>query len=389
MTPAARLSAAIAILDRFLAGEAAEKALTNWARGARYAGSGDRAAVRDVVFQAIRRLRSQAALGGAMTGRGLVLGGLRADGVDPDTLFTGQGHAPAPLAGDERAGGRQPEGAEALDCPDWLEGELRASLGEGFEPAMRALQHRAPVHLRANLLKADRAAVAARLAGEGVETRPHPLSPTALEVTEGARRLQASATLAEGWAELQDAASQAVTDTLPLKPGMKVLDYCAGGGGKTLALAGRAGGLGLRFYAHDANPARMRDLPARAARAGAEVTILDDPAAAGPYDLVLCDVPCSGSGAWRRAPEGKWRLDRAGLDRLLATQAEILDLAAGLVRENGVLAYATCSLLRCEDQEQAEQFSLRNPGWEVRMILDIRALQEGDGFFIAHLTRAV
>ena len=389
MIPAARLSAAIAILDRFLAGEAAEKALTNWARGARYAGSGDRAAVRDVVFQAIRRLRSQAALGGAMTGRGLVLGGLRADGVDPDTLFTGAGHAPAPLTAGERAGGRQPEGAEALDCPDWLEGELRASLGEGFEPAMRALQHRAPVHLRANLLKADRAAVAARLAGEGIETRPHPLSPTALEVTEGARRLQASATLAEGWAELQDAASQAVTDTLPLSAGMKVLDYCAGGGGKTLALAGRAGGLGLRFYAHDANPARMRDLPARAARAGAQVTILDDPVAAGPYDLVLCDVPCSGSGAWRRAPEGKWRLDRAGLDRLLATQAEILDLAAGLVRENGVLAYATCSLLRCEDQEQAEQFSLRNPGWEVRMILDIHTLQEGDGFFIAHLTRAM
>ncbi|MDH3264635.1 MAG: RsmB/NOP family class I SAM-dependent RNA methyltransferase, partial [Paracoccaceae bacterium] len=332
MTPAARLAAAIALLDRVLAGEPAEKALTTWARASRFAGSGDRAAIRDHVFDALRCLRSHAALGGAMTGRGLILGGVRASGGDPDTLFTGEGYAPPPLSADERGAGREPAGNEALDCPDWLAPALEASLGAEFAPVMRALRERAPLHLRVNLRKASRDEAAERLAAEGVATRPHPLSPTALEVTEGARRLQTTRAHAEGWVEPQDAASQAVADTLPLAAGACVLDYCAGGGGKTLAMAGRAE---ARFLAWDAAPERMRDLPARAARAGVDVEVLAEPADAAPYDLVLCDAPCSGSGAWRRSPEGKWRLDAAMLDRLRETQASILEAAAALVAPGG------------------------------------------------------
>lgn len=385
MTPAARLSAAIALIDRFLAGEAAEKALTSWARASRYAGAGDRAAVRDLVFSALRRLRSQAALGGAMTGRGVVLGGLRAAGEDVEALFTGEGHAPAPLSDAERQAGRVPSGAEALDCPDWLEPALRESLGADFEPVLAALRERAPVQLRVNLRKASRAAAQARLAEEGVACRPHPLSETALEVVEGARRVQSSGAYAEGWVEPQDAASQAVADSLPVSEGAKVLDYCAGGGGKTLALAGRAE---ARFLAHDAAPHRMRDLPARAARAGVEVRLIDDPGAEAPYDLVLCDAPCSGSGAWRRAPEGKWRLDAAALGRLVATQAEILDRAAPLVARGGMLAYATCSLLAAENDAQIAAFLSRHGGaWRLAGSRGLTPLDGGDGFYVAHLTR--
>ena len=383
MTPAARLAAAIALLDRVLAGEPAEKALTSWARASRFAGSRDRAAVRDHVFDALRCLRSHAALGGAMTGRGLILGGLRERGEDPDAYFTGEGYAPPPLSPAERGAGRAPGDNEALDCPDWLAPALEASLGPDFAPVMLALRERASLHLRVNLRKANRAAAADRLAAEGVATRPHPLSPTALEVTEGARRLQATAAYAEGWVEPQDAASQAVADTLPIAPGARVLDYCAGGGGKTLAMAGRAE---ARFFAWDAAPERMRDLPARAGRAGVEVEVLADPGAAAPYDLVLCDAPCSGSGAWRRSPEAKWRLDAAGLERLCATQAAILDAAAALVAPGGIVGYATCSLLDAENGDQVSAFLARHPDWRLLLQRRLTPLDGGDGFYVAHLT---
>jgi 16S rRNA (cytosine967-C5)-methyltransferase len=384
MTPAARHAAAIEILDRFLAGAAAEQALTTWARGSRFAGSKDRAAVRDLVFDALRCLRSHAALGGAMTGRGLVLGGLRDRGGDASAVFTGEGYAPAPLTPVELAGGSNPQGNEALDCPDWLAGPLSASLGAAFEPVMRLMRSRAPVHLRVNLAATTREAAAARLAAERVETRPHPLSPAALEVVAGARGVQGSDAFASGLVELQDAASQAVADALPLSPRSRVLDLCAGGGGKTLALAGRAA---ARFHAFDANPARMRDLPARATRAGATVTVIDDPAKAAPFDLVLVDAPCSGSGAWRRSPEGKWRLDLARLEGLCATQAEILDAAAPLVAPGGELAYATCSLLEAENGAQVRGFLGRHPGWRQVTQRSITPLEGGDGFFLARLTR--
>ncbi len=384
MTPPARLSAAIAILDRVLAGEAAEKALTSWARSSRYAGSSDRAAVRDLVFDALRCLRSHAALGGVMTGRGLILGGVRARGEDAVVLFTGDGHAPAALTVAEMTSGHQPADLEALNCPDWIAPQLRASLGPDFAPVMTLFHRRAPVFLRVNLTKAGRDAAGARLGDDGIETRPHPLSQTALEVTGGARRVQGSAAFADGWVELQDAASQAVIDALPLTPDMKVLDYCAGGGGKTLAMAGR---VKARYFAYDIAPARMRDLGPRADRAGAGVTVLDSPDAGAPYNVVLCDVPCSGSGAWRRAPDSKWRLDQDRLSELCRLQAQILDAAAALVAPGGILAYATCSLLDAENAAQITQFCSRNPGWQANMSRSLSPLDGGDGFFTAHLTR--
>lgn len=382
MTPAARLSAAILVLDQILAGANAEQALTNWGRASRFAGSGDRAALRDLVFQALRCRRSYAALGGAATGRGLILGSLRAEGVDPAQFFTGDGHAPAPL-GDEP--GRTPEGFEALDCPDWLAPQLQASLGGDFAPVMQALRHRAPVFLRVNLARLTRGQAQTRLAQEGIATIFNSLANSALEVTENARKIQNSTAYAEGLVELQDAASQAVVAALPLRPGLRVLDHCAGGGGKTLAMAAQGG---LTLFAHDAAPGRMRDLPARAQRAGAKVALTDNPEKTGPYDLILTDVPCSGSGSWRRDPQGKWALDAARLADLLATQAQILDRVAPMVAAGGHLAYATCSLLQAENDGQIAAFHARHPGWRQTTRLRLTPLDGADGFFLAVLTRA-
>lgn len=384
MTPAARLSAAIGILDRVLAGAPAEQALTNWGRASRFAGSGDRHAVRDLVFDAIRCRRSFAALGGAETGRGLILGGLRAAGVSPDGLFTGEGHAPAPVTVAEQP--QAPAELAALDCPDWLAPALQRSLGADFAAVMQALRHRAPVFLRVNTARLSRDEAMARLAAEGIGTRPHPLAQTALEVTENARKIQNAPSYLEGLVELQDAASQAVVAALPLRAGQRVLDYCAGGGGKTLAMAARAD---LRLSAHDAAPQRMADLPARAARAGVRVTLLAgaDVSRHAPYDLVLADVPCSGSGSWRRAPEAKWALTPARLHELCTLQACILDTIAPLVAPGGHLAYATCSLLEPENQVQIAAFRRRHTGWNQVAERRFTPLDGGDGFYLAVLAR--
>ncbi|UWQ43193.1 RsmB/NOP family class I SAM-dependent RNA methyltransferase [Leisingera aquaemixtae] len=387
MTPAARLQAAIEILDQVLAGEPAEKALTSWGRRSRFAGSKDRAAVRDHVFTALRCLRSHAALGGARSGRGLILGALRDAGQDPDEVFTGQGHAPAPLTGAERQLPPPPEGAEALDIPDWLWPAFSASLGAEAEAAAQVLRRRAPVHLRVNTARGTLEQAQEALTAEGIATRPHPAAATALEVTEGARKLRTAKAYADGLVELQDAASQAVVEQLPLADGMSVLDYCAGGGGKSLAMAARAR---IRLHAHDADPKRMKDLPERAARAAASVTLLSsaEVARTGPFDLVLCDVPCSGSGSWRRAPEGKWRLTPEGLRALQETQSEILRTAAGLTAPGGTLAYATCSMLQAENTQQVQTFIGESPEWSLAAEQSWQVQDGTDGFYVAVLTRA-
>lgn len=381
MTPAARAAAAIDILDRWLAGMPAEQALTNWGRASRFAGSGDRAAVRDMVFQAIRCRDSLAHRGGGLTGRGLVLGLLRDAGTEPGTVFTGQGHAPAPMSDVEAVDPGPATGLAALDFPDWLVPPLQASLGDAFAPVMQALRHRAPVFLRVNTARIAPEAAMQALSDAGIETRPHPLAATALQVVSGDRKVAASAPFLDGLVELQDAASQAVVMALPLNPGDRVLDYCAGGGGKALALAAR----GARVTAWDANPARMRDLPARAARAGAAITVATAPK--GQFDLVLADAPCSGSGAWRRQPEAKWALTPERLAALVQTQAEVMDAAAAHVRPGGQFAYATCSLLAEENAAQASAFAGRHPAFQPVAQRVLTPLDGGDGFFLAIFRR--
>ena len=380
MTPAARFQAAAEILDQFLGGMPAEQCLTRWARNSRYAGSKDRAAIRDIVYDALRCKRSYAHLGGAETGRGLVLGALRSRGADPTQYFTGEGHAPSALTPLEATytPAPMPE-LVALDCPDWLASDMKTSLGTDLAPVLESLRQRAPVFLRVNLARISREHAIAQLAQDGIGALPHLLAPTALEVIDNPRAIQRSRPYLDGLVELQDAASQAVISELPDVQNLSVLDYCAGGGGKALALAA----LGAKVTAHDANPARMQDLPNRAARAGAKIALSEQPE--GKFDLVLTDVPCSGSGSWRRSPAGKWSLTRNALDQLHLVQTQILDNARMHTRPDGWLAYITCSMLNSENQLQIANFLDRAPEFELVKECQLTPLEGGDGFYLALL----
>ena len=385
MTPCARVAAAIEILDTYLAGAPAEQALTGWARGHRFAGSKDRAAIRDHVFDALRRLRSSAVLGGGNTGRAIMIGLLRGQGIDPDTLLTGDGHAPSILTDNERQVSADPTRAERLDCPDWLLPLFDQSLGEQAEQELEALRHRAPVFLRVNIARTTVADAQTALAAEGIVTQPHPLASTALKVIENPRKINGSQTYLNGIVELQDAASQAVVEALEIAPGMRVLDYCAGGGGKSLAMAA----LGAKVVAHDIAPARMKDLPARAERAGCHIQIAhpDRLADFGQFDLVFADAPCSGSGSWRRAPQGKWLLTPERFEELLAVQKEVLSQLPALCAPNGAISYATCSVLTSENRAQVDEFLAKNPEFSCGNEHSFSTLDGGDGFYLARLKR--
>jgi 16S rRNA (cytosine967-C5)-methyltransferase len=386
MTPAARVQSAIEILDEVLAGAPTEQALIRWARQNRFAGSKDRAAVRDHVFQAVRCKRSFAVLGGAETGRGLMIGQMREIGGDLSEIFSGTKYGPDALTEDERAEfGKLDQSQDAIkvDLPDWLWEQFEESLNDKAFEAAQSLRHRSKVFLRANIRKASQQQALAALANEGIEAIPHWLSKTALEVTANPNRINQSSTFKEGLVELQDAASQAVCDFLSLPKSGQILDFCSGGGGKALAMAAATN---ARIVAHDADPRRMSDLPNRSKRAGVSIEIQEKIAKGSQFDLVLCDVPCSGSGSWRRAPDGKWLLTQEKLDGLLKVQAKILADCAELVVPGGELAYATCSVLKDENRVQINTFLKSNSNW--RMVEDRQFLPQdgGDGFYVARLT---
>lgn len=382
MTPNARISAAIDILDLVLGGMPAEAALLRWSRSSRFAGSGDRNAVRDLVFDGMRRLRSRAALGGSLSGRGVMLGMCRETGADPVNVFTGEGHAPPPLTAAELAAGQVPEGLEALDLPDGVWPLWQQSLGHRAEDVARAMQDRAPVWLRVNALKSDPQKAIVALQAEGITCQPHPELPAALMVTDGARKIAASTAYRDGLIELQDLSPQLACAALPAAK--RALDYCAGGGGKALALA--ASGVGS-VVAHDASAARMTDLTQRAHRAGARIQIAAPGSVKGSFDLVLVDVPCSGSGTWRRTPDAKWRFSMPAFHNLLQTQKDILDEVVPHVAPKGHLAYMTCSVLTPENGDQIAAFLTRHPDFEQDFQRSFLPPEASDGFFMAVLRR--
>ena len=389
MTPAARYAAAITVLDDFLAGAPAEKLLSNWARGNRYAGSKDRAAVRDIVFDCLRCLRSYQGRAGFCGGRALAVGHILSQDQDPATFFTGEGYAPPVLKQDEIdaiARNAPLSEAEKLDLPDWLLPVVQTGLGKDHKAYCTALQHRAPVDLRVNLCKSTPQSAQASLVGDGVVCGPVQGVATALRVCENPRRVAQSAAYLGGLVELQDAASQAVVAELPLQNAKTILDYCAGGGGKTLAMAALAPK--AQITAHDASPARLAPLAVRAKRAGARVKLLkQSPKASDLFDLVLLDVPCSGSGSWRRNPEGKWRFGKADLAKLIQLQAGILEKTAAYVAQKGHLAYVTCSVFNAENQDQIAAFCEKNPQWHLKSQHNFAVNDIGDGFFLAILSR--
>jgi len=351
MTPGARIAASIEVLDAVLVGAPAEKTLTNWGRNNRFAGSKDRAAIRDLVFQAIRCRRTSGAWPVAHSARAWAIGSLHANDEDPVEVFTGAGHAPEELTADETI---RPELSEldVWDLQDWTIQNLIEFYGDhqAWEIA-QVLRHRAPISLRVNLQKASVELVQSELALNGIETAINKVCDTALTVQNNPRRVVLQDAFVKGWFEFQDAASQAVTAAIPAHG--RILDYCAGGGGKSLALAARTGG---KIFSHDVNLGRMTDIPLRATRGGHDVQVIP-PKDLNPtekFDTVICDLPCTGSGAWRRSPEGKWKLTESDLERYVELQCEILTKAVGHIGPGGTLALITCSIFKFENQMQRD-----------------------------------
>jgi 16S rRNA (cytosine967-C5)-methyltransferase len=339
MTPAARAQAAIEILDQVIAaardeGSPADALVTAYFKTRRYAGSKDRRAVRELVFAAIRHSAERPA-----SGRAALL-------PVAAELFDGSPHGPKPVRDGEAQG-------SAGIVPAWIEPELSplVSIDE-------SLIDRAPLDLRA---KPPREPVLAELP----EAQPTPLSPWGLRLPADSKVTDHPA-FVEGRVEVQDEGSQLIALACAPRDGELLLDLCAGAGGKSLALAAAAPG--AEIIACDTNRQRLSKLDPRAVRAGAQITtrLLDAPRETealrdleGRCDLVLVDAPCSGSGTWRRNPEGRWRLTPERLERLLALQSRVLDLAAPLVKPGGRLVYAVCSLLAREGAGQAESFLSR------------------------------
>jgi 16S rRNA (cytosine967-C5)-methyltransferase len=353
VTPAARIQAAIGLLDQVIAtalakGAPADRILADWFRASRFAGSKDRRAIRDLVYRAIRRCGPV-----PQTGRAAMLA--LAD-EDPALLllFDGSNYGPAPVEEGELV-------AESGIAPEWLVERLAASDIEGREAA--ALLDRAPLDIRINALKADRAALELPVAGEPLPTAQGVRLPFGTPVEQWPE-------YQDGLIEVQDGGSQLACEAARAKPGETVIDLCAGAGGKTLALAAAMAGGGT-LIAADTDRGRLSKLAPRAERAGALIaeTILLNPgqeaetlaAWHGKADAVLVDAPCSGAGTWRRNPEARWRLDPAALERLTALQRHLLEVAAQLVRPGGRLVYVVCSLLDEEGAGQAAAFLADHP----------------------------
>lgn len=387
MTPAARAAAAIDVLDEILTGEPAEKCLSRWGRGNRYAGSKDRAAVRDNVFDVLRQKRSLAAIGGGMTGRALVLGLFRSQGIAIESIFGAGGYGPDALTLAENAQGMPPQtDAEACDFPDALWEIWTQALGAHAVAAAQILQKRGPVTLRVNLRRGSRAQAQAALAEDGIVAMPVGDINCALQVVENERRVHVSSAYLDGLVELQDLASQEAVAGLDLPAGARVLDYCAGGGGKALAIADM---FECKVFAHDMSAARTADIAPRAARAKVDIAVLStlDISSHAPFDAVFVDAPCSGSGTWRRSPEAKWATTIDKVSKYSRLQSDVLAKAAGFVGRGGCLVYATCSVFQAENEGVVDAFMRDTSGWS-KAASKLRIPDEsGDGFYYAVLTR--
>ncbi len=389
MKAGARLAAAVAVLTEISARHRpAALALADWGKASRFAGSGDRAAVGNLVYDALRRRGSIAARMGAGTPRTLVLGAAgRALGLDAAEIAAaadGSKHALTPLTDTESAALARTEplsDAELLaDVPTWVVPLLRPVLGEHLSAEIAALSERAPVDIRVNTLKATRKQVVADLEKLApVETRYSPVG-LRFDAPEGAGRtpnVEAEPAHGKGWFEVQDQGSQIAALLVDARPGQDVVDLCAGAGGKTLALAAAMKGEG-RILAHDNDKTRLRPIFERLARSGAKnVEVLaasNADALSGMdrrFDRVVIDAPCTGSGTWRRRPDAKWRLKPRNLEQRRKEQREALAQAAPLVKPGGRLVYITCSLLPAENSEQMALFLAANPDFSLMPYSDV------------------
>ena len=395
MTPAARLAAAASVLDSIAQGrQPAEAVLKAWGLQNRYAGSKDRRAVADRVYKVLRaRARLSWAMGGREDGRALVIGSLSLiDGLpleEIEALHSGDGYGPRPLSKQERARLTAGEG----DLPAWVASGLPEVAVEDFkrtygdrwvEEARELMAPRAPIDLRVNGMTATVDQVEVELNDAGLSPEPTPFSAFGLRLpSEPPPNVQALEAFKAGRIEIQDEGSQIVSWLAGAGPGMTVVDYCAGGGGKTLALAQAMRGQGT-LVACDVVPKRLESIRPRLARAEveAELRLLGQNGGGaedlnGRADLVFVDAPCSGSGTWRRRPEDAWRLTAEEVERLHALQVRILSQASQLVKPGGRLVYVTCSMLSRENEASIAAFEAAHAAFSP---VPIAAAATADGF---------
>jgi 16S rRNA (cytosine967-C5)-methyltransferase len=382
MTPGARVAAAIEVLEEIEARKRpAADALKEWGLAHRFAGSKDRAAIGSLVFDALRKRASSAFLMGGETARAIVLGALRQSRsmstAAISALCTGEAHAPPPLSENEIERLTHADLADAPnhvagDFPQWLEPSLTSVLGPALVAEMQALALRAPVDLRVNTLKASRDKALARLTH--LRAAPTRFSPFGLRLPlasdDRPPQLAAEPAYIKGLVEIQDEASQLAALLALAQPGEQVLDLCAGAGGKTLTLAAAMQNKG-QIHATDRDGARLMRSVERLKRAGVRNVQLHPPRGdadvlagfEGLFDLVFVDAPCTGTGTWRRNPDAKWRIRPGALAVRMAEQDRALAEAARFVKPGGRILYATCSLLREENEERLAAFLSAHRGF--------------------------
>lgn len=421
MTPGARIQAVIELLENVEGSpKPADGIIASWFRARRFIGAKDRKAIHERLYDILRRKAHLTwwleRTGMPDSARAKVLSHLvLADHARLellDSLFEGGKFAPPRLISDERKWAAEllRQRLDHADMPDWvrleyprwLDQKLGARFGADLEAEMRALLLPARLDLRVNALKATREEAMAALRAEGIEAVPTQLSPWGLRVPERVN-LMASKTFKDGLVEVQDEGSQLAALLVDAKPGMAVCDFCAGAGGKTLALASMMNNKG-RLAACDVSEGRLFRSADRLKRAGVHnVTrhVLDAQGAkwlkrqVASFDRVLVDAPCTGTGTWRRNPDAKWKLTLADLGELTVKQGEILERAARLVKPGGVLVYVTCSLLSDENEAQIESFLNKSKDFKLQPMeggqpyLHLTPASHGtDGFFAAKLVRA-
>src|ERR1700730_751764 len=384
MTPAARLSAAIELIDTIDTQRVpAAKALKEWGTAHRYAGSGDRAAISGLIWDVLRRRASSAWIMDDDTPRARVLGMLRLERkLDVEAiaaLCDGGRFAPEPLSERERAALTARSLADAPahiagDYPEWLDGYLAEVFGDDRVAEATAMASRAPLDLRVNTLKAKREKILPSLSHLGVA--PTPWSPLGLRIELGADArnpgIHAEEGFIKGAIEGQEEGSQLAALLSAPRPGEQVIDLCAGAGGKTLALAAMMEGKG-RLIATDHDKRQLAPIHERLSRAGVHNCDVRTPKGEGDTlgdirasaDLVLIDAPCTGTGTWRRNPDAKWRMRPGALEVRQKDQMAVLDRAAALVKPGGRIAYITCSVLPPENGEQVRAFVARHPDFGV------------------------
>jgi 16S rRNA (cytosine967-C5)-methyltransferase len=372
-----RLAAAIEVLDDIeRRHRPAADALKDWGLSHRFAGAGDRAAIGNIVYDALRRKRSAGWLLGDETSRALGFGALLLEWDQSaealNQTLDGDKFAPEPLstaeldAIAERKLDDAPDAVRA-DCPDWCAPLLERAFGDEWVAEGAALAARPPLDIRANTLKADRDRVIAEL--EGTQAAPTALARHGVRIPpiDGSGRhpnVQAEPAFQKGWFEIQDEGSQLAAELAGALPGMQVLDFCAGAGGKTLALSAAMENRG-QIFAHDSEKSRLAPMFDRLRRSdNRNVQVVTKPSElsglTGHMDLVLIDAPCTGSGTWRRRPDAKWRLTQRQLDVRKAEQSAILDAAGTYVKPGGLVVYITCSVFDEENADQVAAFLERD-----------------------------